>query len=194
MQLARTFGVVVLLAVLHGAASADIYVWRDSTGVSHYVNDLQNVPAEYRKGAMPVAKDWARAAPPPAPAEPPPTPPAAAKPEAEGPTSSVRDVYEAAYAAGFQAAELADPPSSTTTVGPIVQNVQVLVPEPRFVSQALIPLPFFVDHRPRARKPIDERGPAHRRLPPASRAPHLESAAGPPPLGAAGPPPVRFER
>ena len=75
MRLTRTIDVVVVLAVLGGTASADIYVWRDSAGVSHYVDALEDIPAEYRDEAMPVAKDSVRAAPPPAPAEPPRTPP-----------------------------------------------------------------------------------------------------------------------
>jgi hypothetical protein len=190
MQLTRTLGVVVMLAVLGGPASADIYVWRDSAGISHYVNDLENVPSEYRKEAMPVAKDWARAAPPPVAAEPSPTP-AAVKPET-GPSSSAREIYDAAYAAGFRAGEILDPPSSSTYVGPIVQNVQVLPAEPRIVADHLIPVPVFVERRHRRPKPLEDRG-ERKRFPPATRAPFLQGAAGPPPLGAAGPPPVRFE-
>src|SRR5262245_39948332 len=120
MQLGRTLGVVAMLVlgIASASARADIYVWRDGAGVSHYVNDLDNVPPEYRKTAFPVAKDWARAAAPPVPAEPSPTP-AAVKPEAE-PSSSARDFDQAAYLAGFRAGEESAAPP-TTNVGPIVQ-------------------------------------------------------------------------
>jgi len=193
MRLTQTLGVVVMLALIASDARGDIYVWRDSAGVSHYVNDLENVPAEYRKTALPVAKDWARAVPAAAPAEPSPTP-AAAKPEA-GPSSSARDIYQAAYLAGFRAGEeVSTPPASTTNVGPIIQNVQIPA-EPLIVADRLIPLPVFVERRRRhsPRGSDDDRADIRRRFPPAARAPFLQGPAGPPPLGAAGPPPVRFE-
>ena len=67
MHLTRLLGVIVLIAAGSGPARADIFVWRDAAGVSHYTNDLANVPPEYRAEAMTVAKDWTRAAPPPEP-------------------------------------------------------------------------------------------------------------------------------
>jgi hypothetical protein len=193
MQLHRTLVVVLLLAVISAPAAADIYVWRDNAGVNHYVNDLENVPPEYRKEAIPVAKDWARVAPAAAPAEPSPTP-IAAKPET-GQSSSARDVLEETYEAGFRAGEQGSPsPPSSTVVGPIVQNF-VVEPEPQIVSDRLIPLPFFVERRhPHARRADRNRDDISRRFSPASRAPFLQGPAGPPPLGAAGPPPVRFDR
>jgi hypothetical protein len=67
MRLIRWLGVMAIVGVTP-PARADILVWRDSAGISHYTNDLANVPPEYRDDAMTVAKDWAHAASPPEPA------------------------------------------------------------------------------------------------------------------------------
>jgi hypothetical protein len=63
MQIPRVVRAIVLLTSFCGTAAADIIVWRDNSGVSHYTNDISNVPAEYRGEAMIVAKEWARARP-----------------------------------------------------------------------------------------------------------------------------------
>jgi hypothetical protein len=111
MQIPPVLRAIVLLATLSGAAAADIIVWRDNSGVSHYTNDISNVPSEYRGEAMTVAKEWSR------------TPPkkgrapalAAAttsvEPDAGAATTS-RNAYEAAYVAGFHAGAQGDTPSS----------------------------------------------------------------------------------
>src|SRR5262245_15173666 len=111
MQVPPVLRAIVLLATLSGAAAADIIVWRDNSGVSHYTNDISNVPSEYRGEAMTVAKEWSR------------TPPkkgrapalAAAttsvEPDAGAATTS-RNAYEAAYVAGFHAGAQGDRPSS----------------------------------------------------------------------------------
>ncbi|MGH7819979.1 MAG: DUF4124 domain-containing protein, partial [Candidatus Binatia bacterium] len=76
--------VALSLLVIAAPASGDIYVWRDRAGVSHYTNDLANVPPEFRATAITVAKDWVRAepAPEPIPAEEP-------TPSPEQPSSAV---------------------------------------------------------------------------------------------------------
>src|SRR5215470_17462421 len=63
MQVPPVLRAIVFLATLSGAAAADIIVWRDNSGVSHYTNDISNVPSEYRGEAMIVAKDWLRTRP-----------------------------------------------------------------------------------------------------------------------------------
>ena len=63
MQIPTVVRAIVLLAGFSGAAAADIIVWRDNSGVSHYTNDISNVPSEYRGEAMIVAKDWLRTRP-----------------------------------------------------------------------------------------------------------------------------------
>lgn len=41
-----------LLFVLPASASAEMYRYSDSSGVVHYVDDLQKVPKKYRKGVV----------------------------------------------------------------------------------------------------------------------------------------------
>ena len=111
MQIPPVLLAAVLLATLSGAAAADIIVWRDNSGVSHYTNDLSNVPSEYRGEAMTVAKEWSRAAPtkgrPPAMA----ATTTSVDPDAGAATTS-RNAYEAAYVAGFRAGAQGDTASS----------------------------------------------------------------------------------
>lgn len=45
---------MILLVGMIPARSETIYVWRDSTGVSHYTTDPEAVPVEYRESAIPV--------------------------------------------------------------------------------------------------------------------------------------------
>ena len=97
MQIRPVLRAIVLLATLSGAAAADIIVWRDNSGVSHYTNDISNVPSEYRGEAMTVAKDWARGHP----KKEPQATVAAATPLDAVPAA--RNAYEAAYVAGFRA-------------------------------------------------------------------------------------------
>lgn len=173
MRVPPLLGVTVLFPAMSGSAAADITVWRDASGVSHYTNDVSNVPPEYQGEAMTVAKEWARALP----AADPPT--AAASPEA-GAAPPAREAYEAAYAAGFRSGGQADPASN---VGTVVQQVEVQPPTAvvadRVVSVPVVVggLPPRVPHRPDGR---DER--VKDRFPPATRAPSLQGGAGPPPV------------
>lgn len=181
----------ILLALLFaGPASADIWVWRDSSGVSHYTNEPARIPAEYRDRAHAVARAWER---PPLPKEEPEAEDSertetATKPE-QPPARELVELtgkLDSAYEAGFEAGrrssgERSTPPATTPVVSQTQsQNVQILnAPEPRRER----PLPFV--------------GTIHGLVPggPASRAgrfernddaPFAHTAAGPPPVGAAG--------
>jgi hypothetical protein len=115
MQIPTVVRAIVLLAGFSGAAVADIIVWRDNSGVSHYTNDISNVPSEYRGEAMTVAKDWSRTRP--AKGSPPAVAAAATSVEADaGAAPTSRKAYEAAYAAGFRAGERADTAGSAGSV------------------------------------------------------------------------------
>lgn len=183
MPLTRLLGVIFVFAVASTAVAADIYVWRDTSGVSHYTTDLENVPPEFRKEAITVVKEWARAAPPPEPAAAP-VSAVAADPGAAAP----RDGYDAAYLAGFRAGERSDNTSNTgSNVGSVSQNVEVQ-PQSGAVADRLIPVPVIVDRR-RERTPRhddgrqeDARDRNRDSLPPAERAPFLQGPAGPPPI------------
>jgi hypothetical protein len=121
MRLSPLLGVTILLAGISRSAAADIIVWRDASGVSHYTNDLSNVPAEYRGEAMTVAKEWTRALPAAEPAIAV-VPTAVSADAAAAPLT--REAYEAAYRAGFRAGEQADSPSDVRNgAGTTVQNV-----------------------------------------------------------------------
>lgn len=99
MRLIRWLGVVAIVGATP-PVRADILVWRDSAGISHYTNDVANVPPEYRGDAMTVAKDWARAASPPDPA-----PAVAARPVAATEDERrVRESHDAPDATGRRAA------------------------------------------------------------------------------------------
>jgi hypothetical protein len=177
MRFTRLLGVALIVGGVCGPSEADILVWRDNSGVSHYTNDLANVPAEYRNEAFPVAKDWARAQPAPEPA------PVAATVAADPGAAPARDGYEAAYVAGFRAGEQGEPPAAGA-VGSVVQNVEVQ-PQSGMVADRLIPVPVIVEHhRSRAPRHEDDRDQddLRDRFPPAQRAPYLQGPAGPPPV------------
>jgi hypothetical protein len=178
MRLAPLLGVTVLFAGMAGSAAADIIVWRDASGVSHYTNDVSNVPLEYRGEAMTVAKDWARALPAAEPAS-------AAAPAEAGGAALAREAYEAAYAAGFRAGGQADPASTVASnVGTVVQQAEAQ-PPPAVAADPSVPVPVIVGgglpprvpHRPDGR---DKR--VQDRFPPATHAPFLQGPAGPPPI------------
>lgn len=174
MRLTPWLGVIMVVAAASPAA-ADIYVWRDNLSVSHYTNDLSNVPPEFRGDAMTVAKDWARAEPPPEAAEAAPvTAPAAAAVPA-------RDVYEAAYLAGVHAGEQEPPPAPASSSSFVVQNVQVQ-PQIGIVADRLMPVPVIVERRQPPRRERQRDGGGRNNFPPASRAPFLQGPAGPPPV------------
>ncbi len=174
--------VAVLLATdVSSYAGADIYVWRDSLGVSHYTTDLANVPPEYRTDALTVAKDWVRPELPPAEvaAEPASLPVSDAK-------AAARLLVEDAYSAGYRAGETATAlVPATSAAAPVVQNfqqsVQVQQAEAAAPHDRLVPV--LVEPRRRSGpgrgKDEDER---RKNFPPAQRAPFLQGPAGPPPV------------
>ena len=110
MQIPRVVRAIVLLASFSGAAAADIIVWRDNSGVSHYTNDISNVPSEYRGEAMIVAKEWARARPGKG------TPAVAAAATSVEADASAAPTSRKAYVAGFRAGEHGDTASSAGSV------------------------------------------------------------------------------
>src|SRR5262245_47490080 len=112
MQIPTVVRAIVLLAGFSGAAVADIIVWRDNSGVSHYTNDISNVPSEYRGEAMSVAKDWLRTRP--GKGSPPAVAAAATSVDADaGAASTSRKA--SAYVGGFRAGERADATGSAVT-------------------------------------------------------------------------------
>src|SRR5262245_37227092 len=148
MNLGRLLGVIAFVAAGSGPARADILVWRDASGVSHYTNDLANVPPEYRAEAMTVAKDWARAEPPPEPVA---AKPASATVAADsGAALPAADSYEAAFLAGFRAAGLGESISGSTpaSVGAVGSNAAT---EPQSRAAADRVAPAMADrYQPRA--------------------------------------------
>jgi hypothetical protein len=173
------FGILLLVAP---ATAADIYVWRDQYGVSHYTTDLANVPPEFRSTAITVAKDWVRAAPPPEPA-----PVEQPTPKAEPSSSAVltdewRESLDVDYDAGY-AAGMHDAGTTVITASSVAPVVQLMSFEPP--RERLLPVfaPVFVQ---RQRHPHvvtdDEKRDRDEHRP-------FASAAGPPLLGAAGPSP-----
>lgn len=157
MRIPPVLGATVLLVSLSRAATADIIVWRDNSGVSHYTNDIANVPSEYKAEAMTVAKDWVRARP--AAERVPAVAPAARSRDAvagSGPAS--RDAYEAAYVAGFRAGSQTDSGADTASdSGSAVQGVDASPPAileaDRVVAVPVIP----EGHRPRKSDHRDDR-------------------------------------
>ena len=140
MQIPPVLRAIVLLATLSGAAAADIIVWRDNSGVSHYTNDISNVPSEYRGEAMTVAKEWSRT--PPRKGRPPALAAAKTSVDADGGAATTsRNAYEAGFRAGAQggtassaADDQDDGPENSPTAG----------------ASHLPPLSEVVDgHRPR---------------------------------------------
>jgi hypothetical protein len=180
----RVAAVVVAasIVVIGGAlpVRADIYVWRDSAGVSHYTNDIANVPPEYRGSAMTVAKDWVRAEPPPesAPAPPNPAPasaPAAAPAASDG--GAARDGYEAGYVAGLRASQPPAPAAvAASQLGPVVQVTE----EPARDHLVSVFAPVVAKHRQGT--PNDKENDRRKQFPLARHAPFLRGPAGPPPV------------
>jgi hypothetical protein len=181
MRLPPLLGVIFLLAGMSGSAAADIIVWRDASGVSHYTNDVSNVPPEYQGEAMTVAKEWTRALPAAEPVFA--VAPTAVSADAAA-TPPTRDAYEGAYRAGLRAAQQADPPGNVTnSTGTVVQNVEVQ-PQTAVVADQLVPVPVIVgEFQPRGpQRPDDRKKRVQDRFPPAERAPSIQGPAGPPPI------------
>lgn len=60
-KLGAWMGVALLVGVVP-VRGETIYVWRDSTGVSHYTTDPEAVPVEYRDSAIPMVPEEAQPA------------------------------------------------------------------------------------------------------------------------------------
>jgi Domain of unknown function (DUF4124) len=168
-------GALATLLATQTFANAAIYAWHDAEGTTHYVDNLDNVPTEYRKSATPLVKDWERAAPPAedvAPAR-----EAQVVPSAETIRQISISSFEQGLWAGRQSAIAARPQPVAASVGPIVQNVQIVTP-PQLISTFPVFGPVF-------RRRLHPR----RLFVPRMRGRFIQGPAGPPPLGAAGPPP-----
>jgi Domain of unknown function (DUF4124) len=181
---------LAILLVAQPFAHAAIYVWHDPQGVTHYVDNLDNVPSEYRGGATLLVKDWERPALPPEPAAP------AADASAVASAATVDQVaassFERGLWAGRESAMASLPAPPDVSLGPIVQNVQVFAPPeaPVIYGYPLFGPVFFP--RFHSRRGLAPR--AHGRFIVGPGGPPPLGAAGPSPFGAAGPAPVFFFR
>jgi hypothetical protein len=172
-----------LLSLFTGAtfAHAAIFCWHDSHGVTNYVDNVANVPAEYRDQIVTFVSD--SQLPKAAPQDDSPPVEQAPQPVTNTPTADAvaHSSFEEGYLAGLQASAVAPQPSpAAASIGTIVQNVEVVG------WGSLVPVfpsfgPVFVD---RAR--LHPR----RRFSPGFRGRFIQGPAGPSPFGAAGPPPV----
>ena len=155
MQIPTVVRAIALLAGFSGAAAADIIVWRDNSGVSHYTNDISNVPSEYRGEAMIVVKDWARARPGKA------TPAVAAAATSVDADTAALPSSRTAYGAGFRAGEHADTASSA---GSVAEDQEDETETPSVSSgKRRSAVPEVIEgHRPRRSDRRDNRdSPAH---------------------------------
>lgn len=96
--------VLAVMALLAGAARADVFEWRDTSGARHFTNDKRAVPAEYQTSARVLVAEWERARtaePAAAPSAPPIAQPAPAR------SIMISDAvsWQEAYAAGMRAAQ-----------------------------------------------------------------------------------------
>jgi len=167
---------------------AAIFCWQDPQGVTHYVDDLDKVPAEYRQQIVTFVTDLP--VPPPAPAvrdasSPPRAPVAApiaataARPEPQRAESS----FEEGYWAGMAAAQVSAAPDPVPApIGPIVQNIQIFEATPEIPSFLVVGPAFVPRVLPRPRRPFS----------PSRGDRFIQGPGGPPPIGAAGPPPISF--
>jgi hypothetical protein len=185
MRLAILSAILAPLLIGTGARAA-IFGWQDPQGITHYVDDVEKVPAEYRKGIVTFVTDLPprppalpeQSLPPPAhPSEP------IAATAAQAAPQRIESGFEDGYWAGMAAAQVAAPPDPVpATIGPIVQNVQIFeaTPETPFF---LVGGPAFVPHVfPRQRRVFA----------PTRVDRFIQGPGGPPPIGAAGPPPISF--
>jgi len=185
VRLAILSGLLATL-VIATAAQAAIFAWQDPQGVTHYVDDLDKVPAEYRQQIVTFVTDL-----PPRPPAPPEqsSPPAAplaepiTAPAAQPAPQRIESSFEDGYWAGMAAGQVSAPPDPVpATIGPIVQNVQIfeatpLIPSFLVAGPAFVPRVFPRQRRAFAPTPGDR---------------FIQGPGGPPPIGAAGPPPISF--
>jgi hypothetical protein len=188
ISVSRSTRLGALTSLLAGAtlAHAAIFCWHDSQGVTNYVDNVANVPTEYRDQVVTFMSD--SQLPKAAPQEE--SPPVEQAPQRATNIPTADQVatrsFEQGYMAGLQASEVGTQPSfAAASIGTIVQNVEVVggtpfVPVPPFVG------PVFV-----GRSRLHPR----RSFSSGFRGRFIQGPAGPSPLGAAGPPPVtRFAR
>jgi hypothetical protein len=163
-------GVLATILAVPAPTQAAILAWRDTEGVTHFVDNLGNVPSEYRESVITFVKDWERAAPAesvsPAPAPDLPVVPSVVIIEA-GPTSFERGFWE-----GRQSAMAAQPAPVGVSIGSVVQNVEIMT-QPQLATM----LPFFGPVFPVRIRP-------HRRhvFAPRFRGGFIQGPAGPPPV------------
>lgn len=184
MRLGRWLGAIVIIAAASPVA-ADIYVWRDDSGVSHYTNDLSNVPQEFRGDAITVAKDWARAEPPPEPVAPAAAAPAPVDDSSAAAVAAARDVPEAAAGGGPQDGEREPAAAPADDASSVAQTLPA-PPQAAVDAGRMIAVPVVAERRQPPRH--DHRGDAPgdaggQDVLPASRAPVPQRPAVPPPVG-----------
>ena len=185
MRLTILSAILAPLPIGTGAQGA-IFGWQDQQGVTHYVDDVEKVPTEYRKDAVTFVTDLPPR--PPALPEQPSSPPSApAEPigatAAQAAPQRIESGFEDGYWAGMAAAQVAaEPDRVPATIGPIVQNVQIFEATPEIPS-FLVGGSAFVPHvLPRQRRVFA----------PSNIDRFIQGPGGPPPIGAAGPPPISF--
>jgi hypothetical protein len=168
------------------AARAAIFCWQDPQGVTHYVDDLAKVPADYQQQIVTFVRD--RPTRPPALPEessPPPAPSAEpiAAPAARPEPQRIETSFEDGYWAGMAAAQVSPPPDpAPATIGPIVQNVQIFDATPLIPSFLVVGPAFVPRVLPRPRRAFS----------PIRGDRFIQGPGGPAPIGAAGPPPISF--
>jgi hypothetical protein len=203
-------GAIVLIALLGtilaapSLARAAIFAWHDPEGVTHFVDDLDNVPKEHREDSVTFVKDWQRPPPPaesvsapPAPDDRSPVPSAVSVPSAQMVEMALSS-FERGFWAGRQSDMAAQPaPADVPAASPVV--VQIIQP-----PQAITTFPFFGPVFPAGVRPFRKfvfprrffRGGFFFRSPffhgGFFGGRFIQGPAGPAPLGAAGPPPVMF--
>jgi hypothetical protein len=177
------FGMLGTLLMATGLRAA-IYCWQDPQGVTHYVDDLEKVPAEYRQQIVTFVADLPPR--PPALAEESSPPPPRAEPIATTALPEPQRIegsFEEGYWSGMAAANVSAPSDpASATIGSIVQNVQIFEATPLIPSFLVAGSAFVPRVLPRPRRPFS----------PTRGDRFIQGPGGPAPIGAAGPPPISF--
>jgi hypothetical protein len=128
---------LALILAVPTLTRAAIFAWHDTDGVAHYVDNIGNVPNEYRGSAVTFVKDWERA----------PAPPESVSPVREPdapvvPSAKIIEVsgtsFERGFWEGLRSAAAAQPAPASVPVAPVVQNVQIFT-----LPQLDSTFPFF---------------------------------------------------
>ena len=181
MSRSTFFGALISFLAEATLAHAAIFCWHDGQGVTNYVDNVANVPTEYRDQVVTFMSD--SQLPKAAPQED--SPPAAPAPQSATNIPTADQVatrsFEQGYLAGLQASDVGAQPSfAAASIGTIVQNVEVLGGMP-FVPVSPFFGPVFVGRsRLHPRRPFSS----------GFRGRFIQGPAGPSPFGAAGPAPV----